>query len=410
MQLATKMSPLGTQDYDFTVALERWFPKLFIGDFGLRGALSMGSREYKEISTGLSYRSRRIQIDYGFGIPIGSLSIMGSHRVGITVRFGKLNEPDESVIMILEAMRQIKGGAVPELTALGPGLTPAQRAQLQELLANARALEAQARYRDAADRLSIALTLSPGNAELLRYFGRLNFVAQPIRELPRYKTDPADASLHQGILAYLSYRDQEAVEKVAYALTLHPEDKSLDAFLSELEAATGMKRPELPKVPAAALRIQELLAQAAVALDTGRYDEAIDDSLKVIHETPDNVTAWENLGTAYFAIGDYQNSLTAWEKAFALEKDPKRRQAMTSYINSLRKLMTKPKPQRVEAGQRLTVSPQEIQRLYNQGIDYYTAGQLENAKATFERVVALDPAYLPAKKALRRVIEEMSQR
>jgi outer membrane protein assembly factor BamD (BamD/ComL family) len=58
----------------------------------------------------------------------------------------------------------------------------------------------------------------------------------------------------------------------------------------------------------------------------------------------------------------------------------------------------------------LTVSPQEIQRLYNQGVDDYTAGRLESARAAFRRVVELDPAYVPAKKALLRVEEELSAR
>lgn len=408
LQLNTRKSPLGSQDLRLTTALERWFPKLFVGEFGLRGALSIGSRAYKEVATGLSYRTRRIQIDYGFGIPLGGVSTSGSHRVGLSVRFGKLSEADESVVMILEAMHQLQGGVLPELRPRGSGLTTAQKASLDELLANAKGLMAQARYREASDSVSRALTLSPGDPELLKYFGRLNFVSQPIQALPRYKTDAADASLHQGILAYLAFNDLEAVAKVAEALSLRPEDKSLDAFLSGLEAATGLKRPELPKVEPAGLKVQQLLTEAAAALEAGKYDTAIELSLKVIELDANNINAWENLGTAYFSYGDYANSLTAWEKALALEKGPARRSALKGYVNSIRKLLVRPKPQRIEGGQRLTVSPQEIQRLYNQGVDDYTAGRLESARAAFRRVVELDPAYVPAKKALQRVEEELS--
>ena len=393
-----------------TTALERWFPKLLIGEFGLRGALAIGTRDYKEVTTGLSYRTRRMQIDYGFGIPLGGISTTGSHRVGLSVRFGKPSEPDESVIMILEAMQQLQAGVMPEVRAFGSGLSRTQKAALEELLANAKALTAQAHYREASDHVSRALTLSPGDSELLKYFGRLNFVSQPIQSLPRYKTDAADASLHQGILAYLAFNDADAVAKVAAALSLRPEDKNLDAFLSGLEAATGIKRPELPKVEPEALKVQQLLTEASAALEAGKYDEAIALSLKVIELKPDNINAWENLGTAYFSYGDYANSLTAWEKALSLEKGAARRSALNGYITSIRKLLVQPKPIRVEGGQRLTVTPQEIQRLYNQGVDDYTAGRLENARAAFRRVVELDPAYVPAKKALLRVEEELSAR
>lgn len=411
VQLNTKKSALGSQDYRLTAALERWFPKIFIGEFGLRGALSVGSRDLKEAAAGLSYRTRRIQVDYGFGMPLGGVSTAGSHRVGFSVRFGKLSESDESIVMILEAMQQLKAGAAPDLTGLGaPGLSKSQKASLAELVANAKGLAAQGLYRQASDAVGKALTLNPGDPELLKYFGRLNFVSQPIQSLPRYKTDAADASLHQGILSYLAFNDADAVEKTAHALSLRPDDKGLDAFLSSLEAATGVKRPELPKVEPAGLKVAQLLTEAAAALEAGKYDQAIELSHKVLELEPDNLNAWENLGTAYFSYGDYANSLTAWQKALSLEKNPARRSALNGYITSIQKLLAKPKPARVEGGQRLTVSPLEIQRLYNQGVDDYTAGRLENAKAAFQRVIDLDPAYVPARKALRRVEEELSAR
>lgn len=410
LQLNTRKSPRGSQDFTLTTAAERWFPKLFTGEFGLRGALSVGSRDYKEVTTGLSYRTRRLQVDYGYGIPFGGVSTSGSHRVAFSLRFGKLSEPDESVVLILEAMRQLKAGVVPELRGLGTGMSKTQMAALEELLANAKGLTAQARYREASDHVSRALTMNPGDTELLKYFGRLNFVSQPIQSLPRFKTDAADASLHQGILSYLAFNDLDAVAKVAAALSLRPEDKSLDAFLSGLEAATGLKRPEIPKVDPMALKTQQLLTEAAAALEAGKYDEAIALSLKVIELDPNSISAWENLGTAYFSYGDYANSLTAWEKALSLEKSAARRSALSGYISSIRKLLVQPKPQRIEGGQRLTVSPQEIQNLYNQGVDDYTAGRLESARAAFRRVVELDPAYVPAKKALLRVEEELSAR
>ena len=50
---------------------------------------------------------------------------------------------------------------------------------------------------------------------------------------------------------------------------------------------------------------------------------------------------------------------------------------------------------------------QEVQRIYNEGVDYYTSGKLEKAKQAFERVLELDHNHVPATKALRRVKEEL---
>ena len=32
--------------------------------------MGMGTRDYKQLSMGLSYRSRRVQIDYGYILPL----------------------------------------------------------------------------------------------------------------------------------------------------------------------------------------------------------------------------------------------------------------------------------------------------------------------------------------------------
>src|SRR5207248_680369 len=119
---------------------------------------------------------------------------------------------------------------------------------------------------------------------------------------------------------------------VAYALSLNPDHKGLDAFLSQLELATGLKRPEIQRVPTTRYRLEQMMAKATVALDEGRYQEVIDLSRQILQEDPNNLTAWENLGTSYFAIGDYPHSLEAWEKALATEKSPAQRSLLASYI------------------------------------------------------------------------------
>lgn len=409
VQLDSKRSPAGTQDRIFTVAGERWFPRLFIGEFGVRGSIGIGTREFKQLTAGASYRTSRLGVDYAYAIPINTVATpAGSHRFAFSIRFGGRAEPDESVVMILEAMRRLKAGTVPELRALGPGLSPSQKASLDEFLALARGLQTQARYQEALDKLGQALALSPADAELLKSFGRLNFIAQMIKDLPGYRADPVQSALHQGILAYLAFNDVEAIEKAAQAVSLAPEDKRIDGFLTQLELATGIKRPEIQRASPEKLRLDKLLTQAASAQEEGRYDDVIRLALEVLKSEPDNLGAWEHLGTAYFAIGDYPRALEAWEKAFALEKNPARRGMLEGYLKSLRRLIARPKPPRPEAApERAGLSPLEIQRLYNRGVDHYTAGELEKAKQTFQRVLQEDPAYHPASKALKRVMEEL---
>ncbi|MEK7858735.1 MAG: tetratricopeptide repeat protein [Elusimicrobiota bacterium] len=406
-----RRSPLGTMDQIFTVALERWFPRLFVGDFGVRGGLSLGSRDFKQLTTGASYRTGRLGFDYGFSLPIGGIASSGAHRLALSVRFGSMQEADESIELILDAMRKLKSGKMPELKSFGQGLSGSQKLLLDEYLARATSLEAQAKYREALDQVSQALTVSPSDAALLKGFGRLNFVAQAVKELPEYKANPVQAAWHQGILGYLDGNDALAVDKVSYAFGMDPTDRALDAFLSQLELATGLKRLEHKKPAPERYELEQKLTKAASALEDGRYEEVIELSLAVVREDPNNLTAWENLGTAYFATADYTAALNAWEKAYALQTEPSKRSVVKGYLRSIRSILSRPrppKPVRPAMEPRATASPEEVQQLYNRGVDYYTAGQLEKAKQTFEQVLRVDPSNVPAEKALKRVNEELA--
>lgn len=420
-QAENRKSPLGGQDQFFTIGFERWFPRLFIGDFAFRGALSTGSREHRAANLGLSYKTRRLGFDYAFGLPIsGVASTNGTHRVSVSARFGSLQEQDESVELILDAMRKLKAGVIPEIKTVGPGLVPSQKVMLDEHVAQARSLQAQAQYKAAFDRLGQALAMSPSDPQLLRAYGRLNFVVQFVPSLSEHRTDPVHSALHQGILAYLGEKDKEAIEKVTYAWSLKPQHKGLEAFLSQLELNTGQRRAPIVKAPMS-FEVEEQLTRAATAIEEGRYQDALKLSLDALKQDDKNAAAWENIGTAYFAMADYPRSLKAWEQAYKLEGDPTRRSAARGYIKAIERLMKKrsaaqaaPAKAPDAAAPPKPAVPQlpaeEIEKLYNEGIDLYTQGRLQEAKKTFERVLTLDPAHIPAANALRRVKEELGGR
>ena len=108
-QVETKTAPDGSADNIVTAAAERWFPKAMTGDFGVRGAMGIGTREYKQLSLGLSYRTRRVQVDYGFALPFGGISgTSGSHRMALTFHFGRPTEDEETLAMLMETMRRLK--------------------------------------------------------------------------------------------------------------------------------------------------------------------------------------------------------------------------------------------------------------------------------------------------------------
>lgn len=411
VQYETRRSPVGVQDHRFTVAAERWLPWLFVGNVGARGALTIGNRDFKQATLGLSYRNARFGVDYGFSMPLNSIvSVSGTHRLSFFVRFGPVAEAEESVELILEAMRELKGGQAPRLEYRKEGLTPDNKKLLEEYLASVRALEAAARYQEALAVLTKALSLSPSDEGILKSFGRLNFVASMLRALPSYRTEPVSAAWHQGILAYLSYDDAAAVDMVSDALALAPASREIDSFLTQLEAASGLKRKAAGQASGAAAGrpADPAEALASAAVEEERYQEAIALSRQVLSRAPENLSALENLGISYFAVGELRGSLDAFEKARALEKNPARRALLNTHIEAVRNVMRNQRKTAVPAGS--GAAGPDVQGLYNEGLDLYSSGQLEKARSVFERVLELNPRYVPAVKALKRVKEELRTR
>lgn len=81
--------PSGALDKDFTLAFEKVFPSLDKGHLGIRGAFSAGSRDFKQISAGLSYQFSMARFDYAFILPLGTVTgTAGTHRIGVVLKLG----------------------------------------------------------------------------------------------------------------------------------------------------------------------------------------------------------------------------------------------------------------------------------------------------------------------------------
>ncbi|MDO8806740.1 MAG: type IX secretion system membrane protein PorP/SprF [Elusimicrobiota bacterium] len=414
-QYETLTAPTGARDQRVTMAMERWFPWLLVGNIGARAALSVGSRDFRQATAGLSYRTGRICLDYGFAMPLNSIaSTSGSHRLSFSIRFGPDKEDEESVKLVLAAMRSIKTGKAPEIKA-SARVSPAVNTAVDEHLGRARFMETEGRYPEAAEELSKALELSPEDTQLLRHQIRLNFVAVQLGRLSDYKTDAVQSALYRSALAYLGGSDKEAVDQAGYALSLRPGAGDIGNYLAQLELKTGLKSSKAGLTPDAAAKVDNLLTMAAEAVESSRYEEAVYMSEAALKQQPENLTALENLGISHFAMGSYQKSLEAWEKASKLETGRARQVMINSQINSVENIIKQqkrkvaaaapaPKTARPEASK---IDSALAQKLYREGLDLYSAGEPEKAKALFQRVLEADPGNVPATNAIKRIQREL---
>ena len=235
-ELSMAKSPTGSGDRDLVIACERFFPTLDIGQFGFRGSLGVGSRQFRRMTMGLSYKINKIQMDYAFQMPLGGIrSTMGTHRVGMTFHFGALTPQEEYSEELLSQINRMRARAEglgyeaedvakpADLSdpALKPVIAKIEEGQYGEanrlLLRMMDELPPQPAYSHLARRLEVVAAIFP---EILR---------------PAQKWEVAASS---GIAAFLGTRDKDASFLIGYAASLNTREFGLAKLGDKVAALT----------------------------------------------------------------------------------------------------------------------------------------------------------------------------
>ncbi|MBI3553000.1 MAG: type IX secretion system membrane protein PorP/SprF [Elusimicrobia bacterium] len=413
-------APDGTKDKVLSFGAEKWLPTLVHGSFGFRGSLAVGDRSYRQLATGVSYKIHQLQFDYGFTVPLGGISgTYGTHRLGLTFRFGRAGAAQpvfgES---ILENIRDLAQVGTPEFRYQMEDLALFKRTAIDEFLRQAKLDVSAGRFADALEKLNDANSLKPGDSKLAASQERLTVVAGFYPQVLNFASDAAQAALYEGILDYLIGKDREALKKLAYAESLNPKDEKIEALAQSVESKTGVVRelPVAPK-PAATLGAEKVvggtMALMEVALGEREYDKVLKLGLEVIQLDPSNALAYKRMGTAYYALKRYPEALKALRTAYKLETDSEERKSLRSYVDALASLIERQNreaaPKQQELPKAPARTPQEIERLYEAGVDLYAQGRLAEAAVMFQKILEIEPSNVSARRALDRVQAEMLQ-
>lgn len=291
-QYEMKKAPDGSQDRIFTAAAERWFPTAFIGDLGARAGMGMGTRDYQQLSMGLSYRSRRVQIDYGYAIPLHTITDSGgSHRMAITFHFGKVTEEEETLEMLLQAMRALKKPAPAEVVRTtvtvfaAPEPTEAERA-LAEKLARAEEAIRGKRYREAVKLCNSALELDPASTAAWQDLGiallgqgKLESSLKAWEKAYEFEKSPALRAAIKGYLKSISRQIDLASKASARRRAAAPQ-----------AAPAGAQAPALSQA-----EIDALLDQGVDQYVSREFEKARGTFEKVLAADPDNIEALKAL-------------------------------------------------------------------------------------------------------------------
>lgn len=418
-------APDGTTDKHLSLGAEKWLPTLLHGAFGVRGSLAIGSRSYRQVGVGLSYRLRQLQFDYGFTIPLGGIAgTAGSHRLGLVFRFGRAGAAQPTLAeAVVENLNDLAAVGTPEFKYQMEDLALFKRTAIDEMLRQAKVDASAGKFADAQEKLDQAASLKPGDPKIEASRDRLKIVAGIYPQVAEFSIDPAQAAIYQGSLDFLIGKDREALKKLAYAQTLQPGEQKLDSLVEAIERRSGLVRQATPApVPsgekaAPTLGAEKIvagnMALMEVALREREYDKVVKLASQVIELDAANALAYKRMGSAYYAQRKHAEALKALRSAHKLERDPEEKKQLRSYIDALSAVVEqKTRPAAQSAAQsesRGPASPQDLERWYEAGVDHYAHGQLNEAAAMFKKILDADASNISARRAYDRVQSELMQ-
>lgn len=416
----TQRSPIGTRDYEFAIAGERYFPTLEYGQFGMRASLAMGSRELRQLSAGFSYRVSRIGVDYGFQLPIGTVAgTAGTHRVSMSFYFGAPTPEEEFASSLLEQARRLReagrGSALYEIE----GFVRPYDIRKPDLEGVRRLIEA-GRHRAGHRMLRDYAKEHAQDKSLDRLAKRLELAALNYPELESPETQ-WERALAAGIRAFLEGLDSRALLWTSYARSLRPNDAKLDYFLGRVEDALGAKALRLPAGSPRSF-IDELLFRSELTFRAGDFQKVLELANDILVLRRNDATALAQIGSVYFLLKQHDKALTAWRTALEFESRVEQRAALERHIEQAERARLERKAQQppVLAPPATGAAPprppvravdaRAIERLYRSSVEHYARGEYLQAAAALTQILSMDPDNEQARKAMARIQRLLPER
>ncbi|MBI4803141.1 MAG: tetratricopeptide repeat protein [Elusimicrobia bacterium] len=409
--------PDGKLDKDFIFAAEKVFPSLDRGDVGIRASLGAGDRDFRQVTAGLSYKINRIQFDYGFSIPLGTVrSTVGNHRLALAYHFGSLTSGEQYAAQLLDEYKQLRES--PDYSDSRNTLS-LNDPRLKEVKALVNQEDFYAANRTLMDKANDLLP----NASVINLAKRLGLTAAFYPSRPKEaRRTPADEMLSAGIQNYLRGYDAKAIKLLTYAQAENQRDTALSNFLDKVEETTHLKAD---RVPASFNRgyVEYQFQESDALYAAKKYNDALAKLQDILDFDPENILAIKKMGSCNYLLGNYALARRNWENAVKKETDPAEKEKLLKMVSDAGKKAPGQESWEPPGAETPAAPPgagtpaaaakkttggagnaREIEKLYQIGADYYTKGDYGKAADNFRKILTLDPENSQAKKALERII------
>ncbi|MEK7383282.1 MAG: hypothetical protein AAB262_08345, partial [Elusimicrobiota bacterium] len=331
----------------------------------------------------------------------------------------------------------------PEFNKMAGELVAYKRKAVDALMRDADAEAQLGRFMNAHERSRQAASLAPRDTVLAELDERYRTSAAYFPDLSGELHKPAGAATHDGVMKFIAGKERDALVALANGRALTaPPTPAHDGLIRILEAKVGSPAPAISteavavvvvSTPAAVVAapvvstatppsagaeaLKRILDSTAALLEVSFFQQEWDKVVKLAEQIlalePANVMAYRRMAGAYHAMKKPAEALKALKAAYALEPDPEERGKLRAYVAAMQAMLerqSRPAVPVKPAVRQGTASPQDIERLYEAGVELYAQGRLSEAMEAFRRVLTLDANYTPAQRAFQRVQAEMNSR
>lgn len=256
-----------------------------------------GEKGIRETTAGFGVKYK----DYGFDYAFALHDLGMSHRVGGSWRFGPSVTQNREILV---------------------------RRYLQEGMEAYR----QGNFLLSFNRLEAALDIDPANAEIKKMSNRMQLVLGYLQTATGETEEMV--SLRKGVAGYLESDDKTAINAMRYAYYKNPKNMKLLALLNRIEKEAGLQLTDAYKEDMVGFTIiDQKVYDARQAIIEGKYDQALIKCQEILNLEPNNITAMEIMGSAFFMMDQPDKARQAWMKV--LELDPTNK-VIPQFINQLK--------------------------------------------------------------------------
>jgi tetratricopeptide (TPR) repeat protein len=184
----------------------------------------------------------------------------------------------------------------------------------------------------ARERIDASLEVDQSNKDVKKMSDKIGLI---VGYVPSATGENEEVSaIRKAVAGFMEGDNKTAVNALRYAYYKNPSNMKVLALLNRIEAELGIKQTDAHKEEVVGFSlIDQKVYDARQAIIEGKYDEALNKCQEILNLEPENITALEMMGSAFFMMDQPDKAKEIWMKV--LELDPTNK-IVPEFLNQLK--------------------------------------------------------------------------